>query len=90
MLKVEVTTLGRGLNIVLGEGRVLRPRVKASCSIINSGKIKHSWVKLNKMTVGHDKKETSRALLFPSFSLWYNLMAIPRSPVTVSDFDREG
>lgn len=68
VLKVEVTTLGHGLNIVLGEGRVLRPRVKASCSIINSGKIKHSRVKLNKMTVGHGKKETSRALLFRSFS----------------------
>lgn len=89
MLKVEVTTLGRGLNIVLGEGRVLRPRVKASCSIINSGKIKHSRVKLNKMTVGHDKKllELYYSQVFPHC---YNLMAIPRSPVTVSDFDREG
>lgn len=75
---------------MLGEGRVSWPRVKASCSIINSGKIKHSWVKLNIMTAGRDKKETSRALRFPSFSHWYNLMATPRTPVTVSDFDREG
>lgn len=47
VIKVEVTAFGFGLNIVLGEGRVFLPRVKASHSIINSGKIRHCWIKLN-------------------------------------------
>lgn len=57
MIKVEVTAFGLGLNIVLGGGGiVLWPRPNASCSITNSDKIKHSWIKLNKIRTGHDKK----------------------------------
>lgn len=47
VIKVEVTAFSFGLKIVLLEGRVFWPRVKASHSIINSGKIRHCWIKLN-------------------------------------------
>lgn len=79
MIKVEVTAFGLGLNIAQGERRVVRPRAKASHSIINSGKIKHSWIKLNKTREGHGKKETSRILLFPGFFAMVQLVSIPGS-----------
>lgn len=52
------------LTLYWGRGEYFGQELKASHSIIYSGRIRHFWIKLNKMRAGHDEKETSRILLF--------------------------